>query len=57
MIGTILGNVDGTKLGRDVRTVMGSLDGSFDGSTDDNLEQLFLGDLLICPDSNVIGSD
>ena len=57
VIGTIVGNVDGTKLGRDVGTVLGSLDGSFDGSTDVNLEGLLLGDALICPDGNVIGSD
>ena len=35
MIGTILGNIDGTTLERDVGTVMGSLVGYFDGNIDD----------------------
>ena len=38
MIVPILGNIDGIRVGLDVRTKLGSLDGYFERSTDDKLE-------------------
>ena len=57
MLGTIIGNVDGTTLGIDVETELGSLDESFHGSNYVNLEGLFLGDSLVSTDGKVRGSD
>ena len=42
MIGTILLNIDGIKIGFDVGTDLSSLDGSLDGFNDGNLEGFFL---------------
>ena len=42
MLGTIIRNVDGSVIGLDVGTYLGSLDVSFDGSNDGNIEGLFL---------------
>ena len=57
MIGIILGNVDGIKLGLDVVTELGSLDGSFDGSNDGKLERLLLGNSLQYTHRKLIGSN
>ena len=42
VIGTILGNVDGIKIGLDVETNLGSVDGSIVGSNDVKLEGLLI---------------
>ena len=57
MIGTILVNIYGIKLGLDVGTEMLSLDVYIDGSTDCNLEVLFIEGSLGSTDDKVIGSD
>ena len=57
MLGTIIGNVDGTTLGIDVETELGSLDGSFYGSNDYKHESLFFGDSLVYTDGKVLGYD
>ena len=57
VIRTMLGNVDGIKLGIDVGKELVSLDGFLDGSNDVNIEGLLLGDSLGSTYGNVFGSD
>ena len=57
VIFTILRNVDGITLGLDVETQLGYLDVPFDGSNNDNLKELFLGDSLEYNGGKFIGSD
>ena len=57
MLSTILGNVYGITLGLDIGTELVFLHGSFDGSNDDKLEFLLLGESLGSTDGKVIGSD
>ena len=54
---TILVNVDGTTLGLDVGTEMGSLDGSFNDSNDDNIGSLLIGESLGYNEGMVLGSN
>ena len=57
MLGTIIGNVYGIKLGHDVVKELDSLDQCFDGSNDGSFEWLFLEDSLVSTDGKVLGSD
>ena len=54
---TILVNVDGITIWLDVRTELGSLNGFFDGSYDDTIEGLLVGESMRSNDNKVIGFD
>ena len=56
VLGTIIENVYGIKLGIYVRTELGSLDVYLDGSNDGKLEGFLLGGWLGPSESKVIGS-